>query len=237
MKFLPIFEENQNNYKTKDYIKINNTLDETFELILTKMTDYIQLKVIVDVISEKCGSAGFKKIKNLNSLLFVGYRLSENMMIITKGLLEEEIEKTMNNFIYQYNKGYETILDKCDFCGETLEDLSFDKIIFFKCNHIFHRFCFKKEKYDKNICPICDKNDFDISKYEDKVIQKSKQLFDIDVEEKKKKKKDNIKKSDKKKEELKKIRSKKQNLIQLRRIKKKRQDIKSIFDNKFLYNK
>ena len=237
MKFLPIFEENQNNYKTKDYIKINNTLDETFELILKKMTDYIQLKVIVDVISEKCGSAGFKKIKNLNSLLFVGYRLSENMMIITKGLLEEEIEKTMNNFIYQYNKGYETILDKCDFCGETLEDLSFDKIIFFKCNHIFHRFCFKKEKYDKNICPICDKNDFDISKYEDKVIQKSKQLFDIDVEEDENEKKDNIKKSDKKKEELKKIRSKKQNLIQLRRIKKKRQDIKSIFDNKFLYNK
>ena len=56
LEFLKKFEENRNNYKTNDYNKINNALDEAFELFLTKMSEYINLKLIINEMSKKFGS-------------------------------------------------------------------------------------------------------------------------------------------------------------------------------------
>ena len=234
MKFLPEFEENQNNYKTKDYTKINNTLDDAFEYILAMMTESIPLKLIVEIICEECGSARFKRVRNLNSLLFTGYRLSENIMNITKDLFEIDLKNNLNNLIYQNNKGNTAFLNECDSCGNSLDDNS-DNFIYFKCNHAFHKKCFKKNNYNEKVCPICVETKIDLTDYEGKNDLKiCAELFDIDIKKEKDQNINIIQNSDKKEEELKKIKSKKQNILQLRRIRKKKQELKSILDTELL---
>ena len=56
VEFVKDLEKNLNNYKTTDYIKINNSLDDIFESILSRMTDYIPLKIISEVMTKNCGS-------------------------------------------------------------------------------------------------------------------------------------------------------------------------------------
>ena len=254
LKFLKHFDENQNNYKTKDYIKINNTLDENFELILIKMTDYIPINIIIDVMAQKCGSAGFKKFKRLNSLMFASYRMTERMLYITQGLFEIETERKVNELIYQFNKGDINLFDTCEFCGENFEVNSIDRVLCFKCKHNYHKICFEKEGYNKYICPKCGNKELNIRDYEIKDEKNERdvdskkicnELFDIDIEKEEEEKQVIIKEKDmknmeKKNETQKKIKLQKQNLSQLRRIRKMNQEIKSVLGtelNEFLNGK
>ena len=239
LEFLKKFEENRNNYKTNDYNKINNALDEAFELFLTKMSEYINLKLIINEMSKKFGSAGFERFKSITSLMFIEFKTSENINKILYNLLAKESEKQLNEFVYQFNQGQLAIFEKCETCGK-----SYDKntylldIIYFKCNHSYHNLCFMKGGYDLEICPICDKTKIDLSKYEEP-IKEEKDKNEIQepkkIEVKKKEvNKEQIKKLEKKIEEQKRFTLGKQKLSQLRRIRKMKADYKIIFDKEFL---
>ena len=229
LKFLKRYDENQNNYKTKDYIKINKSLDENFESILSKMTEYIPAKIIVEVFCEKYSSAAIKQFKDLNNIMFSEYKLKKIIMKKAGGLLKKEIEKNLNDFIFQFNKGNYTSLDNCEFCGKSLDYYYSKNIIYFKCNHIFHKKCFEEKKCDEYICPICSKkekedNIYKIDENKNEII--CSYLFDIDYHEKENDviKRDEI--NDEKKIEIQKLKLKKKNLAKLRRIKKMKKEIK-----------
>ena len=236
LKFLKKFDENQNNYKTKDYIKINNSLDENFESILSKMTEYIPTKYIVDIMCEKCGSAGFKKFKNLNYLMFSDYRIESLSMGITKGFFKSEIERQLNDFIFQFNKGNNIVLDFCDFCGKSIKYYYLDKIIYFKCNHIFHKICFDKKKCDKNICPICRKKEADLYEYEEEEKKNiaCDQLFDIDFKKEENVIVNNIQQNTDKQLEIQKIKLRKKNIAKLKRINRKKKEINYLLNDEIL---
>ena len=241
LKFLQDVDENQNNYKTKDYTKINNALDENFELILMKMTDFIPIKDIIDIMIEKCGSAAFKKFKNLNFLMFAGYRINERMLNLTQGLFEIETEKKINKLIYQFNKGIYTLFDNCEFCGKTFEENSIVKTIYFKCGHNFHKICLDNQGYNKYICPKCGNKKININDYriKDKDFKIPDELFDIDIKKEEKiimKDKD-IKNLEKKMEIQNQIKLRKQNLAKLRRIRKLNQEKKILIETEFFKDK
>ena len=153
------------------------------------------------------------------------------------GLLKKEIEKNLNDFIFQFNKGNYTSLDNCEFCGKSIDYYYSENIIYFKCNHIFHKKCFEEKKCDEYICPICSKKEKEVNIY--KIDENKKEiicnyLFDIDYH---KNENDIIKRdeiNDEKKIEIQKLKLKKKNLAKLRRIKKMKKEINYLFDEEFL---
>ena len=198
------------------------------------MSDYIPLKLIIDVMCEKCGSAGFTKFKNINSLMFIGYKLSEAICIKNNNLMIIETEKQLNKYIFENNKGYSISIERCQFCRKIFDyDNYLLKIIYFKCNHSFHQICFKKKGCDTNICPICVKTEIDFSKYSEKPSPKNvnnNEIMDIEEEDDLNNETDDI---EKKIEEHKKLNIRKKKILQLRRIRKMKEDFKIIFDKEF----
>ena len=221
LNFIPEYNKNRNNYKTEDYIKIYNILDETFESILMTMTEYISLPLIIDVLTEKCGELGISKIKKLNNMMFLNFRLSEKIFNLQKDLIESEINFEIDNYLYERNKGHSNSILECAICNNFIGNQHLDKIILFKCNHIYHPICYLKEGKNDDECPICIKNNYLINNYESnyfKVIDEAKN-------------KDNLEKMKKKEEELNKRKLRRAKMIQLRKINKKRKEIRSLFYN------
>ena len=225
--FEPEFNKNRNNYKTADYIKINDTLTETFELVLSKMSDYISLPLILDIMSEKCGEAGFTKFKELNYLMFFNFRLRENMYKYMKNSIESRVNLEINNYLYERNKGHFSNFYKCAECQEFLGSSNIDKIIYFSCNHIYHKICFIKNREKGKECYICKKlkkNDNDC--FGDK--NDNNNYFKIIDEVKEN---ENIEKMKKKEEEFNKVKKRREKMIQLRRINKKKREINNVLIN------
>ena len=145
-----------------------------------------------------------------------------------------ETEKQLNEYIFENNKGYSLSVRKCEFCRKKFDyDNYLLKIIYFKCNHLFHLICFKKEGCDTNICPICVKTQIDFSKYNEKPVSKivnNNEINDIEEENDLNNETDDI---EKKIEEHKKLNLRKKKLLKLRRIRKMKEDFKIIFDKEF----
>ena len=224
IKFKPEFNKNKNNYKTADYIKINNILNETFESAIAKMTDCISLPLILDVMGEKCGEAGFSKFKQLNYMMFSNFRLSENIFNLKKSLIESGISLEVDNYLYERNKGHFAIINTCGICKEFLGKGNVDKIKYFNCNHVYHYLCFLKEG-GGNECFICKKNDCIINKDEKKYFEVLDKI----------KYKENLEKIKKKEIELNKEILRREKMNKLKKLNKKHREIHKVFNEDFLY--
>ena len=219
-KFMPEFNKNKNNYKTEDYIKINNALNEAFDLILSKMTNQISLPVILDLMGEKCGDAGFTKFRELNFMMFSNFRLSENILELSSNLIGKRIGIEIDNYLYERNKGHSAIFRKCDECHEYLGIGNIDEIKYFRCNHIFHKVCFLQKEINDE-CYICRKNDCVSEIYESNRFDK------VDEE----RHKAIVEKMRKKEEEENRKNKRRAKLIQLKRINKKKREINYTLNN------
>jgi hypothetical protein len=221
VSFTPELKKNKNNYKTADYVKINNILNETFESIIKKMTDFISLPLIMEILGEKCREARFTKFKELNFLIFSNFRLDENIFTLSKNLIDTGLNLEINNFIYERNKGHIASLRYCSSCLKYLWINKFDEIKYFNCNHVYHRKCFLKEG-EENECPICKRNEC-VFNYNDNIyfdeIDKIKINKEINEEMRKEEK------------ELNKNKIKREKIIKLKRLRKKRNEINQIFNN------
>ena len=218
--FKPECSKNRNNYKTADYIKIYNALDESFESVLAKMTDCISLPLIFKVLGDKCGELGISKFKKLNYLMFLNYRLSEKIFNLQKNLIESGVSLEIDDYLYERNKGHFASIITCSICNEFIGDQHLDEIKYFSCNHVFHLICYLKNGEDDE-CPICKKNDCIIN-------QKESNYFKIIDEIKYNQ---NIEKMRKKEEELNKKKKRKEKMVQLKKINKKRKEINNLFYN------
>jgi hypothetical protein len=221
INFTPELKENKNNYKTADYIKINNILIENFESIIKKMTDFISLPLIMDILGKKYEKARFIKFKELNFLMFSNFRLEENIFKLSKNLIDTGFNLEINNYLYERNKGHIASLKYCSSCFKFLWINKFDEIIYFNCNHVYHRICFIKEG-EGDECPICKRNEcvfnYKENNYFDE-IDKIKISNEV------------IEEMRKEKEKLNKNKMKREKMIKLKRLRKKRNEINQIFNN------
>ena len=219
MDFTPLFNKNKNNYKTADYIKINNALNETFDSSIAKMTDCISLPLIMDVMAEKCGEAGFTKFKQLNLMMFSNFRLKENIFNHMKNLIESGVSLEVDNYLHERNRGHIANFITCALCNKFLGSSHIDNLKYFSCNHVYHKLCFLKEGEEE--CPICKKNDC--------IINKNESNFFKEMDEDKKN--DIIEEMRKTEEELNKKNIRRNRLIKLKKINKKKREINKVFNN------
>ena len=220
INFLPEYNKNKNNYKTADYKKIFNVLNDTFEKSIAKMTDCISLPLIIDVMGEKCGEAEFTKFKQLNLMMFSNFRLGENIFNLMKKLIESGVNLEIDNYLYERNRGHLGNFVSCSICKEFLGSNLLDDIKYFTCNHIYHKICFFKEA-EGDECPICKRNDC--------IVNKNQGNFFKDIDEVKYK--ENIELMTKKEEELNIKKQRREKMIKLKKINKRRRDIHKVFNN------
>ena len=221
VNFTPELKENRNNYKTADYLKINNALIETFESIIKKMTDFISLPLIMDILEKKCEKARFTKFKGLNFLMFSNFRLDEIILNLSKNLSDTRLNLEINNYLYERNKGHITSLKYCSSCFKFFGINKFNEIKYFNCNHIFHRKCFIKEG-EGDECPICKRNEcvfnYNENNYFDEI---DKIKIGKEVMEEMRKEEEKINKNKMKREKI----------IKLKRLRIKRNEINQTFIN------
>ena len=215
INFKPIFNKNKNNYKTADCIKINETINDTFELSIAKMTDYISLPLIIDVMGEKFGEAGFSKFYQLNYMMLSNLRLSENIFNLMKNLIESIVSLELDNYLHERTSGHVFNFFSCDLCNEFFGKPHIDELKYFYCNHVYHKICILKEGGDE--CPICKKNDCIMSENEDNYFKVIDEVKKKEILEKK--------------EEMNKKRIRRENMIKLKKINKKKREINKVFNN------
>jgi hypothetical protein len=221
VNFAPELKKNKNNYKTADYIKINNILIETFESIIKKMTDFISLPLIMNILGKKYMEVRFTKFKELNVLMLSNFRLDDNIFNLSKKLIDTGLNLEINNYLYERNKGNIASLRYCSLCFKFLWKNKFDEIKYFNCNHVYHRKCFLKEG-EEDECPICKRNECTFN-YNENIY--------FDEIDKIKISKEVVEEMRKEEEEINRNKIKREKMIKLKILKKKRNEINQIFNN------
>ena len=233
MRFYPRYEENKNNIKTHDYKKIFTNLQSCIQLILEKMSDYITLDLLVEIIANSIGEGKHGKIIEFYIFLdksFFSFRRTEKILQSGKNLWATSILikydelgllKTKGKHIYLYE-------NRCDFCKQLIKENDY---IFkmFECGHKYHLNCCAEEKGEK-ICFTCRKEEVgdEIDLIEDfKVGCKINKISDSEKEAQ-----ENI---EKKLEERKKKILMKGRLGVLKKIRKKRREINDVVSGKVAY--
>ena len=79
--FKPLFKENLNNEKTYDFSIVNKDLDDSINLIIGAMTEYVPIPVLIEIVSNKCKEAGLKEYAQMIRQMFLSYDI-RNLMII-----------------------------------------------------------------------------------------------------------------------------------------------------------
>ena len=154
--FKPLFKENQNNEKTYDYNIVNQDLEESINLIIGAMTEYVKIPLLIDIVSIKCKDAGFKEFSKIIENMFFSYSRTEFIFKYAHLCIKKS---TLNNFfqlISENKKAFYFDNFICDFCHKEIAN---ESIILFKCKHNFHFDCCLK-KNNNFYCNLCfDDND------------------------------------------------------------------------------
>ena len=128
--------------------------------LLEKMSTYVGVKTILDIVCEKNQNSEFREFKPLFLKMLASFGSQTHILhsvtdFITHTCLQKQY--VLQQF---YTKGKELDLDYCDVClkkfSQTMKDR--EELLIFKCNHQEHQYCsFKGEenKEEIKICPIC----------------------------------------------------------------------------------
>ena len=146
-------------------IIFEEAISDNIKDLLEKMSIYVGVKRVLDVVSEENKTAGYKEFKPILLKIFETY---DNQSFILNSVIRLFINACFENMKYfkiENFGGSHLELIKCDVCKKnftyikTLEDR---KILVFKCSHIMHCYCSYKEEIndkDVSVCPICRKNE------------------------------------------------------------------------------
>ena len=194
--------------------KFEQNLLENIEYILSKMTDYIPLSLIVEVLCDKFKKSKFKEYSNMFQRMFSSARRTEDIYKTIINLWFDSILNDQKYLLTVSKKGLYSYINKCNYCGKQITEN--ENAQYFGCRHIYHTFCCPIEK-GKYACYICRMKDSEESTYSDipKLFFRKKDNVNIEkMNEKnkseKEKKEKNVKKT-KLLEKLKKITKKKHN--------------------------
>ena len=151
---------------------------------MEKICSYVGIARILNIVSERNKNAGFKEFKDLIMKILFNYGRQTKIFESTKKLLTNLIFENETTFQIMNQEGGLLDLEKCDKCQKIFEDESTKgNIVIFKCQHIFHFNCVRKERTDigiELICPIC--REFEISQsistLKSLITRKSTKLLD-----------------------------------------------------------
>ena len=148
-------------------IIFEETLSDNIKDVLEKMSIYIGVRRILDEVSEKNKSAGYKEFKPILLKIFETYDNQGFILNSVRRLMIYLCFENIRIFKIENLKGKKFQLIKCDVCQENFsknQDKEGKKILVFKCKHVMHYYCSYTQEI-KNIntflCPICRKNEID----------------------------------------------------------------------------
>ena len=208
-------------FKSNDFItffsKIDKILLENIEYILNKMSDYIPLSIIVEILSEKFQNSKFIEYSKIFQSMFFSTRRTEEIFKSVINLTSNIIKNEFSDFMGETRKGICSDNKTCENCKEKFDEtIDINNILYFKCGHVYHKGCCAIEE-GKYTCLICRIEEMDnsvytnIPKFVQKKIEKDNKIEKLNEV--------------KKKREAKKKEEKKSKLIErLQKIKKKNKD-------------
>ena len=141
------------------YGKIMKFLLENIEYILNKMNDYIPVSLTFNILCKEYKNAKFKEYSKMVVRLLNNIRRTEDnyksiLKIITDSLLNEK-----KSILNEIKRGLIFNENECYYCQKSInyDNMENQKIIFFKCGHIYHNFCCSNEK-GQYFCNACTMN-------------------------------------------------------------------------------
>jgi hypothetical protein len=157
-------EKYKNNTQSLNLIEyFHNQIIQDIKDTMEKLCSFVGITKLLNIVSEKNKNAGLKEFKELIMKILFSYGRQTKIFESAKKLLESLIFQ--NEEVFKIMSREAAILDskKCDKCHQDLNDKSnIDSIVVFKCQHLVHYNCTKKEKGEKGIdliCPLCNELD------------------------------------------------------------------------------
>ena len=148
-------------------IQFEEALSDNIKDVLEKMSIYIGVKRILDEVSEKNKSAGYKEFKPILLKIFETYDNQRFILNSVKRLMIYLCFENIKQFKNINFKGKKCNLIKCDICEDNFsknQDKDGKKILVFKCPHIMHYYCSYSQiinNINTFLCPICRNNELD----------------------------------------------------------------------------
>ena len=178
-------EEYKSNNQTKNLIEyFHNQIIQDIKDTLEKICSYVGVKKILNIISDQNKTRGFKDFKELIMKLLLNYGRQTKIFESTKKLLTNLIFENEATFQEMNQEGGLLDLEQCDKCKKNFDDkTSKESILIFKCQHLFHFKCARKERTENGIeliCPICRELEIEQSINTRKTLirRKSTKLFE-----------------------------------------------------------
>ena len=142
-------------------------ISDNIKDFLEKMSIYVGVRRILEMVSEKNKTAGYKEFKPLLLKIFETYDNQSFILNSVKRLYINSCFDNIKDFKMVNLSGKIFDLIKCDVCNQNfsyIQNIEDKKVLVFKCLHIMHYYCSYKEIIkDKDVflCPICRKNEID----------------------------------------------------------------------------
>ena len=185
MKLKEQLEKYKDNNQIINLIEyFHNQIIQDIKDTMEKLCSFVGITKILNIVSEQNKNAGLKEFKDLLMKILFNYGRQTKIF--------ESIKKLLENLIFQNEKNFHIlnqeagIIDsqKCDKCQKNFNYKSNnDSLVIFKCQHLLHYNCTKKEKGDKGIdlfCPLCSESDIEqsISTKNSLINRKSLKFYD-----------------------------------------------------------
>ena len=154
-KLEKVISQNKNKEKEPSFESLYQKIIQEIKELLEKMSTYVSINRIIEVVSEKNKNAGFKEFRELLIKILNNYGNLSNILLSARRLLTNLVLESENTFQVLNLKGEPLMIDRCDQCQKKIDINSKTKgeILAFLCNHCFHKNCVPFKKVYE--CPLC----------------------------------------------------------------------------------
>jgi hypothetical protein len=162
------FDKDKKQFITEKFgEEMEKTISEKLSQLLEKMSIYVGVNKILDIVSKKNKKAEFREFKPLLLKMLESFGSQTHLLRSIRTYLIHICQDDQDVYLQINNQGKDVDFgDKCEYCqnyfNRTLKDR--EKVLAFKCDHIEHEDCtFKsRESYGNDrVCPICLKNEIE----------------------------------------------------------------------------
>ena len=145
-------DEKKNLFSQELYQKMLQEIKD----LLERMSSYVSISRIIEVVTEKNKNAGFKEFRELLIKILNNYDNLSNILLSARRLLSNLVLENEYSFQSLNLQGELLQVDKCDKCHKVIDINAKTKgeILAFLCNHVYHKTCVSQYKrvYE---CPLC----------------------------------------------------------------------------------
>ena len=147
--------KNQSHEKDVSFKSLYQKIIQEIKDLMEKMSTYVSINRIIEVVSEKNKNAGFKEFRELLIKILNNYDNLSNILLSARRLLTNLVLENENSFQVLNLRGELLMIDRCDKCQKKIDINSNNKgeILAFLCNHCFHKTCVPLKKVYE--CPLC----------------------------------------------------------------------------------